>query len=244
MPKEAETKSPLSTYVTARSFEQMLWQTYHSETHQRDAAACTTPYLSSEETDGEAYLDRKNAARIVHEFLKQVSMEADEADWSLAKRLQDLYDCHICVNHVAQVYVKGIMKANQDIFGMKVLLTQQEALEIAEKVVYKNLRQPPRTEDFPQGGERLSYEEAMHKQETVAQLRLIDVRPRQEYEKEHLRGAISIPLGAILKNPYQVSDHKKTPLLFFCDNGYQSEIAASCVIEAGYYDVGYFGRDV
>ena len=40
--------------------------------------------------------------------------EEDESDWSAAERLQDLYSCHVCLNHIAQVYVKGIMGGRRE----------------------------------------------------------------------------------------------------------------------------------
>ncbi len=53
------------------------------------------------------FLERRNAARIVHEFLRRVLKEPDEDDISGAKTLKDLYDCHVCTAHIAQVYSKG-----------------------------------------------------------------------------------------------------------------------------------------
>ena len=36
---------------------------------------------------------------------------ADLQDISAAEELADLYTCHTCVNHIAQVYLRGIMEA-------------------------------------------------------------------------------------------------------------------------------------
>lgn len=57
-------------------------------------------------------LQRKNAARILHEFMRLELREPDEDDISPAKKLRDLYDCRICAKHVMQVYAKGIMEGN------------------------------------------------------------------------------------------------------------------------------------
>ena len=201
------------------------------------------PETSMELQSTSDWLDRKNAARIVHEFLKNTLKEPDEADWSQAKSLRDIYDCHICVQHVAQVYVKGIMGSETDTFGMSKSLTLKEAHEIIEKMFYKNLRTPPQKKISVQTVEKLTYREAMLQKHSLPKLRLIDVRTRNEYEQGHLTDAISIPLQAIMKNPYQVSEDPNKPLLFYCENGYQSEIAANCVLEAGYKNVGYFGKE-
>ena len=36
---------------------------------------------------------------------------ADIGDISQAYKLKDLFDCRVCANHVAQVYLRGIMDA-------------------------------------------------------------------------------------------------------------------------------------
>ncbi|MCQ2578044.1 MAG: hypothetical protein MJ176_05890 [Treponema sp.] len=54
-------------------------------------------------------LNRKTAAKTVHEYLLNTMAEADDEDWKKAEVLEDLYDCRTCAAHIAQVYVKGIM---------------------------------------------------------------------------------------------------------------------------------------
>lgn len=58
-------------------------------------------------------LTRRSAAVILHRFLLKVLAEKDEEDISCAKELRDLYDCRVCVNHIAQVYAKGIMECRE-----------------------------------------------------------------------------------------------------------------------------------
>ena len=53
---------------------------------------------------------RKNVARICHLYLLKV-MKVNDLDISEASDLKDLYDCRVCANHVAQVYMRGIMNA-------------------------------------------------------------------------------------------------------------------------------------
>lgn len=54
---------------------------------------------------------RKNEARILHMFLlKEIGIK-DLQDIQKAGELRDLYDCRVCANHVAQVYLRGIMDA-------------------------------------------------------------------------------------------------------------------------------------
>jgi len=54
-------------------------------------------------------IERRQAARIIHEFLRIEFLIPDLRDWSNAKKLKDLYDCRVCAKHVAQVVERGIM---------------------------------------------------------------------------------------------------------------------------------------
>ncbi|MCR5846962.1 MAG: hypothetical protein K6G75_02425 [Lachnospiraceae bacterium] len=74
--------------------------------------------------DKNELIDRKNVARILHNYLRIVLKEKDEEDISKAYILKDLFDCRVCANHIAQVYLKGIMDAENlnglvifDVFG-------------------------------------------------------------------------------------------------------------------------------
>lgn len=65
--------------------------------------------VSDEEKDD--VLTRKKCARIIHEFLQKKISEPDETDIEKAYVIKDLFDCRVCANHIAQVYLKGIMDA-------------------------------------------------------------------------------------------------------------------------------------
>ena len=56
-------------------------------------------------------LNRQTTARIIHQFMKIELGVPDLRDISPANVLADLYTCHTCVNHIAQVYLRGIMEA-------------------------------------------------------------------------------------------------------------------------------------
>lgn len=55
-------------------------------------------------------IDRRSVARILHIFMRIVLGIKDEPDISKAYVLKDLFDCRVCANHIAQVYLKGVMK--------------------------------------------------------------------------------------------------------------------------------------
>lgn len=58
-------------------------------------------------------INRKNIARIIHMYLLKEKGICDLQDISKASELRDLYDCRVCANHVAQVYLRDIMSAKE-----------------------------------------------------------------------------------------------------------------------------------
>lgn len=195
-----------------------------------------------ERLEAEKPIERRTAAKIVHEFLRRECGEADEADWGAARRLKDLYDCRTCVNHVAQVYAKGIMTGlSEDVFGMRQGLQTEETAEIAERLIDRRRRRPPL--DVGKGGalsRSLSLEQALALARGDSGAVLVDVRTREAYAREHLNGAVNIPFTVILEDPCAVTADRAAPLLLYCDGGYRSEIAANRLAEAGYLQVYSF----
>ena len=187
-------------------------------------------------------IERKSAARIVHEVLRKEQKEPDEDYWQDARELKDLYDCHTCVNHVAQVYAKGIMEPvnGRNLFGMRQHLTCSEAEIIVTRMFEYQKRKPPKAKVMvTRSAVMLSLQETLAYLTKNKQAMLIDVRTAEEYEKRHLTGAIHVSMTDVLKNPYRITQDYDIPMLFYCQQGYQSEIAANCVIEAGYKEVFY-----
>lgn len=76
---------------------------------------------------------RKDAARILHLYMLNVLNIKDEEDISQASVLKDLYDCRVCVNHIAQVYLKGIMKAHEYPGGLLIFDLNSEITEVEAK---------------------------------------------------------------------------------------------------------------
>ena len=87
-------------------------------------------------------LNRQTAARIIHQFMKIELGVPDLQDISAAKILADLYTCHTCVNHIAQVYLRGIMDAQfverdgveYKIFNHLEFVLEEEVACIIEKI--------------------------------------------------------------------------------------------------------------
>lgn len=89
----------------------------------------------------ENILEKRDAARLIHLFFRYTRIEEDEENWDKAKVLKDLYDCRSCVDHVAQIYVKGIIRpVSIDVFGMRNAVTDKEAIDIVNNVFNKEIR--------------------------------------------------------------------------------------------------------
>lgn len=179
-------------------------------------------------------IKRRSVARILHEVLLLELKEKDEDDWSAAERLKDLYDCHTCVMHIAQVYVKGIISVNDNnIFNVLGCITGEEAASFVINMLHKEQRVPQRKEGKIKVKELLPDEiwEYMKKQ---SKAKLIDVRPAEDYKEGHLERSISIPLNQILNNPHSVCNDRDDPIILYCQKGAKSSIAANILIGAGY----------
>lgn len=197
-------------------------------------------------------LSRKAAARIVHQFMRFELRETELLDISPAGELQDLYDCRSCVMHVAQVYCKGIMDGlpfgeESLIFGMEETVWDDECAEILERLFCPGKR---KTRVVLQQGERVAkvltlsqVKEYLQQKDTM----LIDVRILHDFRENHIKGAMHIAMNDILKNPYMVCENRKRRLLLYCEEGNQSEVAAQCLINAGYekvYSFAWNGKEI
>ena len=127
-------------------------------------------------------IERRSAARIVHETLLTEFKERDEDKWSAAENLSDLYTCHTCVIHIAQMYVKGIMLGHDNnIFDVHGSITCAEAAEIVVRMLDKEQR-IPQTEGRIFESKSLSPDEAQELMSNDSRAMLIDVRTNEEYK--------------------------------------------------------------
>ncbi|MCR4945952.1 MAG: hypothetical protein K5929_03280 [Lachnospiraceae bacterium] len=92
-----------------------------------------------QEEHKEAAVSRRDAAKIVHIFLRDVLKVPDLADISQAAKLKDLYDCRVCVNDIAQVFLRGIMQGHEYPGGLLLfesyeMLTDEETEKVFSAV--------------------------------------------------------------------------------------------------------------
>ena len=124
---------------TIKQFIILLWSHYFSDKPlgQRELLpyAHTRGWLEDQdERFCDKNLNRQTAARIIHQFMKIELGLPDLPDITSANLLADLYTCHTCVNHIAQVYLRGLMHAQTverdgveyTIFNHLELMTEEE----------------------------------------------------------------------------------------------------------------------
>lgn len=94
------------------------------------------------EDDGESILIRKNCAKMIHLFLQRELHEKDEINIKKAEEIKDLFDCRICANHIAQVYLKGIMEIDRNmmLFNAYKEVSKKEATCYVLRTVDKSKR--------------------------------------------------------------------------------------------------------
>lgn len=179
-------------------------------------------------------IERRSAARIVHDALLTEFSEKDEDEWSAAETLRDLYICHTCVMHIAQVYVKGIILGHDNnVFNAHGSITCAEAAQIIVRMLDKKQR-IPQIDGRVFKIKRLSPNEACELMLNDSRVILIDVRANEEYKIGHIDGSICIPLKNISNNPFSVCENKDTPIILYCQKGYKSSLSAQALIDAGY----------
>jgi len=197
---------------------------------------------------------RRLAARMTHEAMRAAGIP-DLTKLAPAEQLKDLYDCNTCVAHVTQVYLRGLIEAHRQkteneseilLFDAEALLSSAETVKLKDGLIRlqengedkKCLSKQAQTSTL-EGTIRFGLKEALARIQQEHGT-LIDVRSRREYEESHLPGAVSLPMGELLINPYRAGNEKNQVLWLYCDAGYQSEIAANCLYEHGYSKVFYF----
>lgn len=185
-------------------------------------------------------ITRQEAAQIVHDWLLTVKKEVDEPDITPAYRLMDLLDCHRCVQHVAQVYIKGILGDGSPVFGMQNSISAREAETIASRAADPSLRHGVAAGAVKTEAPRqLPYEELLHMREGVY---IIDVRDAEEFEEGHLPNAVNIPLARCVDDIEALPAKKDETICFVCAKGVKSRIAAAAAMQAGYKNVFFSGE--
>ena len=70
---------------------------------------------------------------------------------------------------------------------------------------------------------------------------ILDVRTQEEYNEEHIPGAIVISHEEITEKAEEVLTDKDQLILVYCRSGRRSKLAAEALVELGYTNIKEFG---
>jgi rhodanese-related sulfurtransferase len=87
----------------------------------------------------------------------------------------------------------------------------------------------------------VSPEQAKKDLEENEEIILLDVRTLMEYESEHIKGAVLLPLDEIAEKANEVIPDKEEVYYVYCRSGNRSATAAQLLVDMGYeniYDLG------
>ena len=91
------------------------------------------------------------------------------------------------------------------------------------------------------GYRHISQEEAARMMEKDKSVIVVDVRRKDEYDKQHIPGAILVPIEDIREGRLDAIPDKNSKLLLYCWTGRRSEDAADMLASYGYQHVYEFG---
>ena len=70
---------------------------------------------------------------------------------------------------------------------------------------------------------------------------ILDTRTQEEYDDEHIPGAILIPYDEVTEKAEDVLTNKDQLILVYCRSGRRSKIAAEALVKLGYTNIKEFG---
>ena len=70
---------------------------------------------------------------------------------------------------------------------------------------------------------------------------LADVRFQENYDKEHIAGAVFVPLEDVLNENFSKIPDKNAPIITYCGNGNRARKTAKALVEKGYTNVYEMG---
>ncbi len=87
----------------------------------------------------------------------------------------------------------------------------------------------------------VQYAELEKKLAAQADFILLDVRTQEEYDEDHIPGAVLLPYDKIAEQAAVVLPDKEKEIIVYCRSGRRSAIAAETLVKLGYMQVADFG---
>lgn len=133
-------------FITVKEFVFSLWNAFCG----KDDIKNDSEFLKNlhqqgfiedvDERFSEKLLDKRTAARIIHTFMLKKLKIQDLTDISSAEVLKDLYTCHTCVNHIAQVFLRKIIDAEEVSDGKNIVLIFNVTKTLSRKEAFKTIQ--------------------------------------------------------------------------------------------------------
>ena len=70
---------------------------------------------------------------------------------------------------------------------------------------------------------------------------MLDVRFQKDYDKEHIAGAVFVPLEDVVAENFSKIPDKTAPIITYCGNGNRARKTAKALVEKGYTNVYEMG---
>lgn len=122
--------------MTRRTFILNLYRVFGEEPEDVFSSGLENGWLEYEdELYSEDLIVRKNVARIIHMYLMKEKGIKDLPSIHEAEALHDLYDCRVCVNHIAQIWLRGIMDAKDLAVGGGFLVFDPDGIDDDDTVM-------------------------------------------------------------------------------------------------------------
>ena len=87
----------------------------------------------------------------------------------------------------------------------------------------------------------ISAADAKKMMESGQDIKIVDVRTKDEYAEGHIKDAVLLPVAEIELEAEDVLEDKGQAVLVYCRSGVKSRIASQLLVELGYTDVYEFG---
>jgi rhodanese-related sulfurtransferase len=98
------------------------------------------------------------------------------------------------------------------------------------------------SEDSENSYRQISQEEAKEMMDQLADVVILDVRERDEFDSGHIPGAVLLPVGTITEDSAAaVIPETDTTVLVYCRSGNRSKTASDALVKLGYTQIYEFG---
>ena len=186
-------------------------------------------------------IPRLTAVRFCHWALLNILDEEDEENASAAARdLNDFNSCHMCREHVSQLYAKGIITGRPGfVFDGDSGLTKAEACTLVIRAFHPSLRAEPLAPDS--NDVLISPDSVLYILQTDEKALLVDVRSQEEHAGGYIPGSICIPLNELIESDAEQLPDKNIVIIVYCQAGSRSQQAYEFLLELGYLYVYNMG---